>query len=74
TQKSGDAPSRGGLYCITRTRKDGKVASKVAAGVIDALKNIDNTAPSSSHVRLLNWKNDDLAKVKGPEKKVIYDV
>ena len=33
------------------------------------MKNINNTATSSSHVGLLNWKDDDLAKVKGPEKR-----
>ncbi|GJT69863.1 pentatricopeptide repeat-containing protein [Tanacetum coccineum] len=65
TQKNGDAPSRGGLYSITRTRKDGSIASAAAAGVInfkDALKNINNTAASSSHVGLFDWKNDDLVK------------
>ncbi|GKD00321.1 transposase, Ptta/En/Spm, partial [Tanacetum coccineum] len=34
TQKNGDAPSRGGLYCITRIRKDGSIASAAASGVI----------------------------------------
>ena len=33
------------------------------------MKNISNTTTSSSHVGLLNWKDDDLAKVKGPEKR-----
>ena len=33
------------------------------------MKNINKTATSSSHVGLLNWKDDDLAKVKGPEKR-----
>ncbi|GJR74327.1 hypothetical protein Tco_0086692 [Tanacetum coccineum] len=48
TQKNGFAPSRGGLYILTRTYKDGSTASAEAADVI---------------------KNDDLAKVKGPEKR-----
>ena len=33
------------------------------------MKNISNTTTSSSHVGLLNWKDDDLAKVKGSEKR-----
>nr|GEU92117.1 hypothetical protein [Tanacetum cinerariifolium] len=54
---------------ITRTYKDGSNVPVAAADVIDALKNINNTAASSSHVRLLDRKIDDLVKVKGQKKR-----
>nr|GEX45499.1 hypothetical protein [Tanacetum cinerariifolium] len=52
-RNKGVSPSRGGMYCITRTRKDGSIVNVIAAQVVaDGLSSIhDNTIdknPSSA--------------------------
>nr|XP_043625707.1 uncharacterized protein LOC122597140 [Erigeron canadensis] len=68
TKKTGVRPSRGKVYCLTRTRENGDIVNEVATEVVGKLKSLENGSTSSTKGVDLNWKNDDLAKVKGPEK------
>ncbi|GJZ80355.1 hypothetical protein Tco_0645349, partial [Tanacetum coccineum] len=71
TQKNnGVPPSRGGMYCLTRTYQDGRVVNAKAGKVVEAIKTMgesrtaQETRTDGSHY----WIDDDLAKVKGPER------
>lgn len=55
------SPSRGDMYCMTRTRKNGSIVNAVAALVVADIKarSTDKDTINSS-----DWENDDLSKVK----------
>ncbi|GJQ99261.1 transposase, Ptta/En/Spm [Tanacetum coccineum] len=71
TQKNdGVPPSRGGMYCLTRTYKDGRIVNAKAAKVVEAIKTMgeSSTAQETRTDGSPYWIDDDLAKVKGPER------
>ncbi|GJT65286.1 transposase, Ptta/En/Spm [Tanacetum coccineum] len=69
-KNKGVSPSRGGMYCITRTRKDGSIVNAVAAQVVADIKAIgDSSSTDQETTNNSDWTNDDLSKVKGPERR-----
>ncbi|GJT22688.1 hypothetical protein Tco_0892625, partial [Tanacetum coccineum] len=71
TQKNdGVPPSRGGMYCLTRTYQDGRVVNAKAGKVVEAIKTMgeSSTAQETRTDGSPFWIDDDLAKVKGPER------
>ncbi|GJX79159.1 transposase, Ptta/En/Spm, plant [Tanacetum coccineum] len=69
-KNKGVSPSRGGMYCITRTRKDGSIVNAVAAQVVADIKSIgDSSSIDQETTNNSDWTNDDLSKVKGPERR-----
>ncbi|GKF32168.1 hypothetical protein Tco_0101966, partial [Tanacetum coccineum] len=67
---NGVSPSRGGIYCITRTRKDGSIVNVVAAQVVADIKAIgDFSSTDQETTNNSDWTNDDLSNVKGPERR-----
>lgn len=72
TKNDGVRPSRGTIYRISRTRKDGSIVNAKAADVVDKLKSASDTSNGTSGTSIeegiMDWTNDDFAKVKGPEK------
>ncbi|GJS98091.1 cytochrome c biogenesis protein CCS1, chloroplastic [Tanacetum coccineum] len=71
TQKNdGVPPSRGGMYCLTRTYQDGRVVNAKAGKVVEAIKTMgeSGTAQETRTDGSPFWIDDDLAKVKGPER------
>ncbi|GKD83831.1 transposase, Ptta/En/Spm, partial [Tanacetum coccineum] len=62
-------PTRGKLYQICRTRKDGSFVSDKAAQVVASLQVIANDSTNTQGIQEDDWTNDDLSKVKGPEKR-----
>ncbi|GJV60613.1 transposase, Ptta/En/Spm, partial [Tanacetum coccineum] len=69
-KNKGVSPSRGGMYCITRTRKDGSIVNAVAAQVVADIKAIgDSSSTDQETTNNSDWTNDDLSKVKRPERR-----
>nr|GEV41634.1 hypothetical protein [Tanacetum cinerariifolium] len=71
TQKNnGVPPSRGGMYCLTRTYQDGRVVNAKAGKVVKAIKTMgeSSTAQETRTDGSPFWIDDDLAKVKGRER------
>nr|GEX16818.1 hypothetical protein CTI12_AA180240 [Tanacetum cinerariifolium] len=69
-EKKGVSPSRGGMYCITRTRKDGSIVNTVAAQFLADIKAIgDSSSIDQETTNNSDWTNDDLSKVKGLERR-----
>nr|GEX11902.1 transposase, Ptta/En/Spm [Tanacetum cinerariifolium] len=69
-KNKGVSPSQGGMYCITRTQKDGSIVNVVAAQVVANLKAIgDSSSTDQETTNNSDWINDDLSKVKGPERR-----
>nr|GEU58807.1 transposase, Ptta/En/Spm, plant [Tanacetum cinerariifolium] len=65
----GVSPSRGGMYCITRTRKDGSIVNAVAAQFVADIKAIDDySSIDQEKTNNSDWTNDDLSKVKESER------
>ncbi|GJU97116.1 transposase, Ptta/En/Spm [Tanacetum coccineum] len=62
-------PTRGKLYQISRTRKDGSIVNDKAAQVVASLQVIANDSTNTQGIQEDDWTNDDLSKVKGPEKR-----
>ncbi|GKD03454.1 putative RNA-directed DNA polymerase, eukaryota, reverse transcriptase zinc-binding domain protein, partial [Tanacetum coccineum] len=69
-KNNGVSPSRGGMYCITRTRKDGSIVNAVAAQVVADIKAIGDSSSTDQEItNNSDWTNDDLSKVKGTERR-----
>ncbi|GJY57591.1 transposase, Ptta/En/Spm [Tanacetum coccineum] len=71
TQKNnGVSPSRGRMYCLTRTYQDGSIVNATAAKVVEAIKTMGefSTAQETRTDGSPYWIDDDLAKVNGPER------
>ncbi|GJZ02662.1 ARID DNA-binding domain-containing protein, partial [Tanacetum coccineum] len=71
TQKNdGVPPSCGGMYCLTRTYQDERVVNAKAGKVVEAIKTMgeSSTAQKTRTNGSPFWIDDDLAKVKGPER------
>ncbi|KAJ9556529.1 hypothetical protein OSB04_011143 [Centaurea solstitialis] len=69
TKRNGVRPSRATTYRQSRTRKDGSIVNAFVVEVVDKLQCISDTSSgSSTQMGVINWKNDELAKVKGREK------
>ncbi|GJZ88753.1 transposase, Ptta/En/Spm, partial [Tanacetum coccineum] len=95
-KKTGVLPTRGTLYIISRTKKNGSIVNATAAKVIKELLNDASTSTSNTTNDaststsnttndaststsntttgngIVDWSNDDLARVKGKEKGVYY--
>ncbi|GJT30010.1 transposase, Ptta/En/Spm [Tanacetum coccineum] len=69
TKNNGVHPTRGKLYQISRTRKDGSIVNDKAAQVVASLQVIANDSTNTQGIQEDDWTNDDLSKVKGPEKR-----
>lgn len=72
-KKTGVQPTRGNLYIISRTKKNGNIVSEAAAEVINKIQVIGNdtsasTSNTNAGIGIVDWSNDDFAKVKGKEK------
>ncbi|GKC63668.1 transposase, Ptta/En/Spm [Tanacetum coccineum] len=80
-KKTGVLPTRGTLYIISRTKKNGSIVNATAAKVIKELLNDASTSTSNTTNDaststsntttgngIVDWSNDDLARVKGKEK------
>ncbi|GJT78537.1 putative RNA polymerase II transcription factor B subunit 1-1 [Tanacetum coccineum] len=74
-------PTRGTLYIMSRTKKNGSIVNATAAKVSKELLNDDSTSTSNTTNDvttstsntttgngIVDWSNDDLARVKGKEK------
>nr|GEW30874.1 hypothetical protein [Tanacetum cinerariifolium] len=58
------------MYCITRTRKDKSIVNAIAAQVVADIKAIgDSSSIDQETTNNSDWTNDDLSKVKGPERR-----
>ncbi|GJZ09219.1 hypothetical protein Tco_0543502 [Tanacetum coccineum] len=59
-----------GMYCLTRTYKDGRIVNAKAAKVVEAIKTMgeSSTAQETRTDGSPYWIDDDLAKIKGPER------
>ncbi|GKF11886.1 transposase, Ptta/En/Spm, partial [Tanacetum coccineum] len=71
TQKNnGVPPSCEGMYCLTHTYQDGSIVNATAAKVVEAIKTMGefSTAQETRTDGSPYWIDDDLAKVKGPER------
>ncbi|GJW46900.1 transposase, Ptta/En/Spm [Tanacetum coccineum] len=71
TQKNnGVPPSCEGMYCLTHTYQDGSIVNATAAKVVEAIKNMgeSSTAQETRTDGSPYWIDDDLAKIKGPER------
>lgn len=58
-------------YTSSVAKKNGSIVNATAAKVIDDIKVIASgtcTSTSSTNTRIVDWSNDDLARVKGKEK------
>ncbi|GJU17786.1 hypothetical protein Tco_1145752 [Tanacetum coccineum] len=69
TKNNGVHPTRGKLYQISRTRKDGSIVNDKAAQVVASLQVIANDSTNTQGIQEDDWTNDDLSKVKGPKKR-----
>nr|GEY28021.1 transposase, Ptta/En/Spm [Tanacetum cinerariifolium] len=58
------------MYCITRTRKDESIVNAIAAQFVADIKAIgDSSSIDQKTTNNSDWTNDDLSKVKGPERR-----
>ncbi|PWA38496.1 transposase, Ptta/En/Spm [Artemisia annua] len=69
TKNNGVQPTRGKLYQISRTRKDGSIVNDKAAQVVASIQVGANESTNTQGIQEDDWANDDLSKVKGPEKR-----
>nr|GEW17307.1 hypothetical protein [Tanacetum cinerariifolium] len=69
TKNNGVYLTRGKLYQISRTRKDGSIVIDKAAQIVASLQVIANDSTNTQGIQEDDWTNDDLSKVKGPEKR-----
>ncbi|CAH9138633.1 unnamed protein product [Cuscuta epithymum] len=70
TKNNGVLPTRGKLFIRTRTRKNGTIINSAATAVVEALHNVMNEENDIQDSEgPVDYRNDDLAKVKGPEKR-----
>ncbi|CAH9075027.1 unnamed protein product [Cuscuta europaea] len=69
-KNNGVLPTRGKLFIKSRTRKDDTIVNSTATRVVEALHHVMNEAVDTQDSEdTTDWRNDDLAKVKGPEKR-----
>nr|KAJ0227370.1 hypothetical protein LSAT_V11C100042850 [Lactuca sativa] len=67
TKNDGAYPSRGEIYRITRTRKDGCIVNDNVAQIMSSLQVVSSNS-RNTHQNEDDYLNDDYSRVKGPEK------
>ncbi|XP_023741116.1 uncharacterized protein LOC111889214 [Lactuca sativa] len=66
-KNDGAYPSRGEIYCITRTCKDGSIVNDNVAQHMSSLQDVSSNPRNTQHNED-DYLNDDYPRVKGPEK------